>query len=138
MDKKLYRSEKDYVLGGVAAGLGEYFDMDPILVRLGFVILTFVGGAGPLLYIALWIILPKRKTKESTKAIQMEENEQTEAFEITEKKTEESGNNTMALVLIGIGLYGLLRQVLPLDWLSWGNLWPILLIMAGVYIMVKK
>ena len=59
MNKKLYRSSKDKMLGGVAAGLGEYFDIDATLVRVIFVVTLFLGGTGVLAYIILWIIVPE-------------------------------------------------------------------------------
>ena len=59
MYKKLYRSNKDKMLGGVAGGLAEYFDMDPTLVRVIFIITLFLGGTGVLAYIILWILVPE-------------------------------------------------------------------------------
>jgi phage shock protein PspC (stress-responsive transcriptional regulator) len=56
--KKLYRSAKDKILGGVCGGLAEYLDLDPTLVRLVFVLLLMVG-IGFLFYIICWIIVPK-------------------------------------------------------------------------------
>lgn len=56
--KKLYRSEKNRVFGGVAAGLGEYFDIDPTLVRVLFVLVTLAGGSGILIYLILWVLVP--------------------------------------------------------------------------------
>jgi phage shock protein C len=58
--KKLYRSETDQVIAGVCAGLGEYFNIDPTIVRVAFAVLTVLGGAGPLLYALLWIIVPAK------------------------------------------------------------------------------
>lgn len=63
--KKLYRSETDKVVAGVCAGLGEYLNIDPVIVRVAFAVLTVLGGAGPLLYLLLWIIVP---TKSEVKA----------------------------------------------------------------------
>lgn len=60
MNKRLYRSNKDKMIAGVAGGIGEYFDIDPILVRIAFVILTFVHGIGIIAYIAALFILPKK------------------------------------------------------------------------------
>ncbi len=48
----------DRVVGGVCAGLAEYFQIDPLFVRLAFVALTFIGGAGIILYLILWILMP--------------------------------------------------------------------------------
>jgi phage shock protein C len=60
MERKLYRDEYHKVLGGVCAGLAEYFDMDPTIVRLLFAFTFFVMGAGLIPYIILWIVLPKK------------------------------------------------------------------------------
>ena len=46
------------VLGGVAGGLGRYFDIDPIIFRIGFVVLAIAGGAGLLAYLAAWLLVP--------------------------------------------------------------------------------
>ena len=59
--KRLYRSKKNRVLGGVCAGIGEYFNVDPVLIRLIWVIITLMGGAGILAYIIAWIIIPEKK-----------------------------------------------------------------------------
>lgn len=56
--KKLYRSIKNKMLGGVAAGLGEYLNIDPTLVRLGFVALALMGGPGIVIYIIMWLVVP--------------------------------------------------------------------------------
>ncbi|MCA9949457.1 MAG: PspC domain-containing protein [Anaerolineales bacterium] len=57
-DKKLTRSD-DRMVAGVAAGLAEYFDIDPVIARLVFVALTLMGGPGIILYIIMWIIMPE-------------------------------------------------------------------------------
>jgi phage shock protein PspC (stress-responsive transcriptional regulator) len=56
--RRLTRSSSDRVLGGVAGGLGRYFDIDPIIFRIGFVVLALAGGAGFLAYIAAWLLVP--------------------------------------------------------------------------------
>jgi len=57
--RKLYRSRKDRMVGGVAAGVAEYFNIDPTLIRLAFVALVLWGGSGVILYILMWIIVPE-------------------------------------------------------------------------------
>jgi len=57
--QRLYRQTKDKVLGGVCSGLGQYWSTDPILLRLLFVVLFFGFGTGLLLYIIMWIVIPK-------------------------------------------------------------------------------
>ncbi len=58
-EKKLTRSTSQKMLGGVCGGLGEYFNVDPVLVRLIFVILTLADGAGLLVYGLLWVLMPE-------------------------------------------------------------------------------
>jgi phage shock protein C len=52
------RRGSDRVIGGVASGLAEYFQVDPLFVRVAFVALTFAGGAGLVLYFVLWVLMP--------------------------------------------------------------------------------
>ena len=59
-DKRLYKSSENSMLCGVCGGIAEYFDIDPTLVRLAWVILTCFGGAGIWAYIIAAIIIPKR------------------------------------------------------------------------------
>ena len=59
MENRLYRSKTDVILGGVCAGLGKYLGIDPTWVRLFFVLITLAGGAGVLVYIILWIVVPE-------------------------------------------------------------------------------
>jgi phage shock protein PspC (stress-responsive transcriptional regulator) len=56
--KRLYRTREGRVVAGVCAGLAAYFGVDPTLVRLAFAVLTIFGGAGVLLYLVAWIVIP--------------------------------------------------------------------------------
>lgn len=56
--KRLMRSSTDKKLGGVCAGLADYFDMDPTVLRIIWLLLVICGGTGILAYIILWIALP--------------------------------------------------------------------------------
>ncbi|MGB5759984.1 MAG: PspC domain-containing protein [Acidimicrobiales bacterium] len=56
-DERLYRDTDDKMIGGVASGLGHYFDVDTVLFRVGFVVLSLIGGGGLVAYVLLWIIL---------------------------------------------------------------------------------
>lgn len=65
MQKKLYRNSEGSVLGGVAAGLAEYLNVDVTLVRLIFLLLALsVDGAFFMLYLAMWLILPEKTANE--------------------------------------------------------------------------
>jgi phage shock protein PspC (stress-responsive transcriptional regulator) len=63
--KELHRSQDDRILAGVAGGLGRYFDLSPTFFRIGFAILTLVGGAGILLYVAAWLVIPDEGESDS-------------------------------------------------------------------------
>ena len=62
MKKILYRNKTNSKIGGVCLGISDYFNIDPIIIRLIFVT-TFFLGAGPIIYIICWIIIPL-KTEE--------------------------------------------------------------------------
>ena len=59
MEKKLYKSNTNKVIDGVCGGIGEYFNIDPTLVRLGWVIFCALGGSGVLAYIIAAIVMPQ-------------------------------------------------------------------------------
>jgi phage shock protein C len=61
MEKRLYKSSTDKILAGVCGGMGEYFDVDPVLIRVLWVISAFFGGAGVLAYIIAAIVIPSKE-----------------------------------------------------------------------------
>ena len=60
--KKLYRNPDDAILAGVGSGIAAFFGIDPVLVRLAFVVVTLFTGFGILMYLVLWVIMPKAET----------------------------------------------------------------------------
>jgi phage shock protein PspC (stress-responsive transcriptional regulator) len=56
---RLYRSGKEKILGGVCGGIAEYLNADPLLIRLIWIAIVFLGGTGILLYIIAWIVIPR-------------------------------------------------------------------------------
>ena len=58
--KKIFRSKKDRVIAGVCGGIAEYFNVDPTLIRLLWVVFTLMGGSGIIAYIICWIVIPER------------------------------------------------------------------------------
>ena len=64
-EMRLHRRRGGRMLGGVAVGLADYFDVDPVLIRVGFVVLTFVGGLAVPLYLAGWALIPDEDTDTS-------------------------------------------------------------------------
>jgi phage shock protein PspC (stress-responsive transcriptional regulator) len=63
--KELRRSRSDRMIAGVCGGLGSYFDVNPVFYRVGFVVLTFLGGAGILIYAASALVIPNEGERES-------------------------------------------------------------------------
>jgi phage shock protein C len=59
--QKLYRSTEHQMIGGVAGGFADFFDLDVTLIRIAFVLLAFMGGTGVFLYLACLLIMPARQ-----------------------------------------------------------------------------
>lgn len=59
--KRLYRSKTDKVIAGVCGGMGEYFGIDPVIIRIIWALLIFGMGAGILAYLLAWLIIPLKK-----------------------------------------------------------------------------
>jgi phage shock protein PspC (stress-responsive transcriptional regulator) len=58
--KRLYRSRKEQMLGGICGGLGEHLDVDPSIIRLVWLVVTLLSlGTGIIVYLAAWIIIPQ-------------------------------------------------------------------------------
>ncbi|MEI6498355.1 MAG: PspC domain-containing protein [bacterium] len=142
-EKKLYRSCKDKVVGGVCGGLGEYFDVDPILIRLAVILFTFAGGAGVVFYIIAWIIIPQDPMCENAKegAEEIKAHAQNIAKEIkktVEERGSQHGDNRLLFgaIIVIIGALFLLQNLFNIN--LWSNFWPIVLIILGLYFMLKS
>jgi phage shock protein C len=59
--RKIYRSTTNKVIAGVCGGLGDHFNIDPVILRIAWVISILVFGAGLLLYLVCWILIPQQK-----------------------------------------------------------------------------
>jgi phage shock protein PspC (stress-responsive transcriptional regulator) len=64
-EQRLHRAGRGRMIGGVALGVADYFDVDPTIVRIGFVALAFVGGLAVPLYLAGWLLIPDEDTDQS-------------------------------------------------------------------------
>jgi phage shock protein PspC (stress-responsive transcriptional regulator) len=72
--KRLYRSKNERMLGGVCAGLGEHFDIDPTVIRLVWAVITVLSiGTGVLVYIIAWILIPEEESGSSEQNTQKPE-----------------------------------------------------------------
>lgn len=148
MNKKLYRSTKDRMLGGVAAGLAEYFDIDPTLVRVIFVVTLFLGGTGIIGYIILWIIVPEEPVifpgtesadvkPEAEPNIAGEENKfDANAYYSSLDRQREKRRRIAGLILLTLGVIFLADNFIPR--ISIGEFWPLILIAAGAAILINS
>ncbi|MFH1196315.1 MAG: PspC domain-containing protein [bacterium] len=142
MEKKLFRSRKDRIAGGVAAGLGEYLGIDPIIVRIIFVILTITHGMGVLLYIILWIVIPEApfdytyfpNTPKEDKPGVAEESKTGEPFIPPVKKN--TGHLVFGVILIGLGIIFLMDRFIP--YFDYKDILPIGLVIVGGILIINS
>ncbi len=148
MDKRLTRDPSRAVLGGVAAGLGDYLDVDPVIIRLVFVILCLAGGSGLILYVVCWLIIPRaddpvRSDSGSAPPADRLAEEMREAGERVvgnlKRSAREPGRGRIMAggLLIALGVIFLVEQLHPIWWLNLRHLWPLLLIGVGVVILLQ-
>ena len=131
MEKKLQRDMQHKVIGGVCAGLANYFDVDATLLRLLLAFMILFAGTGFWLYIILWIVMPpsvySQPTAETVDAL-MEDAPQSPQVN--------KGSLVVGLILIGLGALGLIHRFVPA--FNWQMVWPIILIVLGLVLLIPK
>lgn len=129
-NKRLERDLRSKAIGGVCAGLGNYFDMDPAFWRVLFFFLFFFGCSGLLIYVILWVVMPSRKDYGETLGAM----DQTVPPQDTNNPKGRSGSMAAGLTLIGIGVLFLLGRYIPE--INWHTAWPIILIVLGLVLII--
>jgi phage shock protein C len=140
-DKKLYRNEENSMIGGVCNGLADYFGLDVTLVRIIFVILLIGGGSGFLIYLVLWLITPlkgenvdyKKNVKNMSKKTKSMAKEIEKEIKLTKKG---HSGGFLGLVLMVFGMLFLLEKIVPI-FIHWDYIWPVALIVLGVYLVFR-
>ena len=116
----LRRSRDDKVIAGVCGGLGRYLGVDPVLLRIAFVVLAVAGGGGILIYVVAWILIPEEREGENLGAVKPAGQEVTRLI--------------VGGALIAIGTILLLNLSLP----RFGKyFWPLALIAIGVAVVIQ-
>ena len=147
--KGLYRSRTDTVIGGVAGGIARALNIDSFIIRLLFILMAFWGG-GIILYVILWIALPlddEYVKNLNTQNMEKEKNEKGSADPKEPQhemwhRSKNDGSLIAGLILIALGVIFLIVRFIPR--VDFGDLWPIILIVAGIallrssYIKPKK
>ena len=126
--KRIYRSTSNKVLAGVCGGIGEYFNVDPTVVRIAWILLSILPLIpGIIIYILAWFIIPRRPAGES-------------AQPATGRSVTAAG--FLGYFFIGVGSLVLLANLDLFDWgewweFSWEYLLPLLLIAIGVFFVAR-
>ncbi|MFZ1080580.1 MAG: PspC domain-containing protein [Candidatus Kryptoniota bacterium] len=138
MERRLYRSRKNTIIAGVAGGLGEYFDIDPVFVRVIFVVATLAGASGLLAYIILWIVVPKEKFvfQTSTQTAEGESNVEQKNTDYEYRYRRRHGGVIGGIVLVVLGALFLADNYLP--FFSFSNTWPLILVAIGVGLIMNS
>jgi len=143
---KLYRSEKNRMLGGVCAGLGEFFNVDATLIRILFVVITIFGGGGILIYILLWLIIPSESSFSELSKKNFEKNVQEVKSKAQEFAKDIKLNSTKAdpkqILGFAILIFGVLLLMGNFGILSLARLWKfvpaVAIIIFGLAILTKR
>ena len=148
--KKLYRSSHDRMIFGVCGGLGEYFGIDSMVFRALFLLLSFGGGAGILIYLIMAVLVPAGQnhsgaaTDPREKINEFARDLRTGAQNLSQEfKTSGSSRNRgrlVGLIIVFFGCVFLLTRLFPDAWsgVRWDLIWPLALIIVGLVVIAKK
>ncbi|HET9258751.1 MAG TPA: PspC domain-containing protein [Acidimicrobiia bacterium] len=117
-ERRLYRSNSQRVFAGICAGLGDYFAVDPVWFRVGFVILALGGGSGFLIYLLMWLIVPPSPDGYTPP--------ETGRGSVT-------GAAVVGVVFMVVGTIALVNTVAP--WLG-QYIWPIVFVLGGLALLL--
>ncbi len=156
MKERLFRSKVHRVFGGVAGGLAEYLNLDPIIVRILFIIITVINGFGIFLYVILWIIIPEGEypyppndPSTSTKSSSTDESSSFDSFQQKENKEKpfdpvefynqkaqrksNTGRMFAGIVLVAFGFIFLAERYF--SYFDFEDFLPLILIAAGILLL---
>lgn len=140
----LHRSETNRIIAGVAGGLGEYFNVDPILVRIVFILLTIFNGIGLILYLILWVIIPSQSHTTTSGSDQVRKNvdemqDQAARFAQDFRFSHQaySTRQWWGAIIIGLGILFFLGNFGLLNMFQIDRFWPVLLIIIGLAILFR-
>jgi phage shock protein PspC (stress-responsive transcriptional regulator) len=121
--RRLTRSRSDRVVAGVAGGLGQYLDIDPLLIRIAFVVLAVAGGSGVALYAAAWLLIA-------------EDGDHRSIAEHAMRGRHGRRPHLLTFVLVGLGALALADTLRP--WRGHGLFTPLVLIGLGVAVLYSS
>ena len=142
--KGLYRSETNKVIAGVCGGLGEFFNVDPLIIRIIFILATVFGGSGLLVYLILWVLMPNPSQASTSPKDHIKENveeiRQTAKNFASDIRTRRDQNSKqwLGIILLILGLIFLLQNFGFNDYINFGRLWPIFLVLVGLLLLFRR
>ena len=140
--RRLYRSKTDSMLAGVAGGMAEYFDIDPTLTRMAWVVLGLASaGTALIAYIVMAIIVPERKSasgqsSEATDASIDDLPKDSPRVGGTRRWT--ARRNLFGVALVAVGALFLLSNLGLFSWWRWDVFWPLAIIAIGVALILGR
>lgn len=140
--KRLHRSTNESMLFGVAGGMAEYFDVDPTLVRIAWVVLTFASaGIALIAYLILAIIMPKHALPQHARTPTADvstESSDPDYDAPPAGRRWSRGRTLLGGVLVVMGVLFLLNSLGALHWWRWDIFWPVVIIAVGVAILASR
>ena len=132
MQKRLYRSRKEKMVAGVAGGIAEYFELDPVIVRIGFVLLTVISGVGLITYLICIFVMPKEPCSAEATA-------QEEVLNETCKDDMQQGNkrrSILGIILVIAGILLLAKNYFP--FFDCDSIVPALFLLSGIGLLATS
>lgn len=133
MAERLYRSRTDRKIAGVCGGIAKYFEIDPLIVRIAFVVLVFANGMGLLIYALCWILMPEEPIA-VTAPVQTSSLEQPPAADSVASRRRR-GMVAVGALLIVIGAVIILQRFV--SWLTLASVLPYGIIALGVGVLIR-
>lgn len=134
-ETRLTRSSNDKIIAGVAGGIASYLAIDPVFVRIGFLILLFASGIGFPIYLILWVVMPQDNGSGGD-FIQKNIGDLSDTVSSNVNKLGRPG--TIGVILVLLGAYFLLTQLGVLSWVGGAVFWPLAIIGCGVYLLLRR
>jgi phage shock protein PspC (stress-responsive transcriptional regulator) len=136
MKKKLYRSRTEKVIGGVCGGLGNYLDVDPVIIRIVFVVIGLLHGFGIIIYILSWIIIPEEPYVFPNQPGKESETPPEVDPTAPPKASNDTGRIVAGVFLIALGFLFLSHRFLY--FLNFRELLPFGLVLLGILLLVNS
>jgi len=137
-ETRLTRSDNDKMIAGICGGLAAYLGIDSVLVRALFFFLVLASGIGIPIYLILWFIMPRENNVHKPNAEVIQDNIEEMGKKITSNVNRIGRPATIGTLLIIFGIYFLFSKLGFLNWLHGGIFWPLIIVVFGVYMLVRR